>query len=284
SLVRLLRPDAFDAKRDRAAQLWREGTLAWEKRDLPRAEAFLQQAIDTDPTCAPPFVCLGIIAYQERGDYIAAEEYFERAIRRVSTEAQSEILRLAYYHLGRIREAALRFREAQGYYEKAIEIDPVYAEAWRELGGVVYRQALTQEGLPEERLERFRQAARIYETALERLAKRREELVFLTLDNLPGSSDLPFSSRAHNKGLRDQKRRFERFEGEFAYQIAVIRLATGERELAADWAKRAVESPQPLVDYHLLYAQILRELGREGDAQDQIKAARRLDPTHPRLK
>ncbi len=284
TLVNLLQPDRANPARLKAAQLWREGTRLWENRDVDRAEAFFKRAVETDPTCAPPFVCLGIIAYQNRSDYIAAEDYLKRAVRRVTTEGQDEILRLAFYHLGRIRESALRFREAQGYYEKAIEIDPNYAEAWRELGNVVYRHALTLDGAPEDRLERFRQAGRFYEKGLERLEQYREALVLLTLDSMPVSSDLPFSSRTHNRGLRDLRRRLRRTEAEFAYQVGVIHLAIGERGEAKLWAEKAVDSPDPLIDYHLFFAQVLSELGRDDEAKVQFEKAKALDPTDPRVK
>lgn len=283
TLVSLLQPNRISPERVQAAQLWREGTRHWENREIDRAEVFFKRAIDADPTCAPPFVCLGIIAYQNRSDYIAAEDYFKRAVRRVTTKGQDDILRLAYYHLGRIRESALRFREAQGYYEKAIDIDPNYAEAWRELGNAVYQHALTLDGLPQERLERFRQSARYYEKGLEKLEAYRQRLVLLTLDSLPVSSDLPFSSRAHNKGLRDLRKRLRSTEAEFAYRIAVIHLAIGERGQARTWAERAVDSPTPLIDYHLFLAQVLSELGRDDEAKVQIEKARAIDPTDPRV-
>ncbi|MEM7260611.1 MAG: tetratricopeptide repeat protein [Planctomycetota bacterium] len=279
----LMKPGEVSESRDRASQLWREGTRHWEANEITRAEAFFQRAIDTDPTCAPPFVCLGIIAYQEHGDYIGAEDYLRRAVRRVTSEGQNDVLRLAYYHLGRIREIALRFREAQRYFEKAIDIDPNYAEAWRELGNVVFRDALNLDGDPEVRLNRFRQAARIYEKGREGLAQYREKLVFLTLDSLPISNDLPFSSRTHNKGLNELRKRLENTEAQFAYEIAVIHLAIGERDEALRWVEKALEAPAPRVDDHLLAAQIYRELGRSKAAETQMQKARALDPTDPRV-
>ena len=205
-------------------------------------------------------------------------------MRRVATQGQDDVLRLAFYHLGRIRESALRYQEAQGYYEKAIDVDPSYAEAWRELGSVVYQHALSLEGAPEIRLERFRQAARFYAKGLEKLEQYRENLVLLTLDQLPVSSDLPFSSRAHNKGLREMRKRLKNTEAEFAYRIGVIHLAIGERDRAKEWAEKSIDSPTPLIDYHLLLAQVLHQMGREDEAEIQREKARKIDPTDPRVK
>ncbi|MEE8143613.1 MAG: tetratricopeptide repeat protein [Planctomycetota bacterium] len=279
-----LRPELENPARIRARELWRRGNVAWEEGDIQTAERLFQHAIEEDPTCLPPFVCLGIIAYQNHFDYKAANEWFARALRRAPESGEDDLLRLAYYHLGRIHELVFDYELAERAYRSAINLDPNYAEAWHDLGMVIYQDALMlRDASPAQRRERFLDASRTLEDGLKRLREFQRGLYMFTRANLPIGSDLPFSTRDHNRNLKSLKAHLKDTEALFAYRIAVIQLALGDRSRAKEWGEIALKGPTPKADYHLLLANILNLLGEKKEAEKELAKARALDPKHPRL-
>ena len=246
------------------------------------AETLFDRAIEEDPTCIPPYVCLGILKYRDRKDYPEAIDWFVRALKRSSTsEGEKEMRRLAYYHLGRIYSLSLNYELARQALRKAVEIDPNYADAWYDLGDVQYREALMlgAEATLEDRRARFRGAVKTWEEGHQNLRQYRRSLVLMSRGALP-TGGLPFSRRQHNMSLRDLKVELRQLEARFANRLAQAHMALGEREVALTWIERAVDSPSPDAGFYETHARILSSLGRD----DEAKAVReRVDePRRPR--
>ncbi|MFN0059725.1 MAG: tetratricopeptide repeat protein [Planctomycetota bacterium] len=271
--------------RVRASEYFRQGNMLWSDGSIAAAEELFRKAIDEDPSCLPPFVSLGIIAYQVRSDPAAATEWFRRALRRVPLEGEESILRLAYYHLGRIFVLGRDYESAIPTFQRAIDLDPNYADAWLELGHAKFHGALYSPSLSvAERTEQCRDAIRVFQDGSDRLRKFREGLTLLDSTQLPIGSDLPFSAHAHNKSLKDLREKLAASETEFFHRLALVYFAIHEREAARDWAKKAIEGPKPTVEQLVLYSQILAELGQQAESAKFFNRARELNPDHPLVK
>lgn len=281
-----LNEDPSNPIRERANRFWREGVARWnppegetrDSRNIQVAKDLFMQAVETDPTCLAPLVCLGIVAYEGEGDYAAAKEWFRRALRRDHEKGEEELLRLAYYHLGRIAELDLDDDAAEAFYRKAIEIDPEHADTWLDLGNAIFRQALraTDESIDFRRRE-FERASNAYESGLEKIAEFRSKLVFLTNANLPIGHDLPFSTRDHNRDLKHLKDRLTQAEAEFIYRIARTEFAMKNQDKALEWIDRLIKKELADAKHHRLAAAICEELGRSKDAERHRTIANRLD-------
>lgn len=271
-----LDPQIQSSSRVRAVGLWRQGNDAWGREEITRAYDLFQAAVAEDPTYMAPFICLGIICYQEQARDRDAEKWFLRAIKRSPEEGEEELQKLAYYHLGRIHSKYLQSDLAKRSYLKAIAIDPHYIDAWFDLGRVIYQAALHDGKDPTDRRDRFGEAVRVFEDGLKHLEEFRSSLVVLSRANLPVGSDLPFSPREHNRSLKKLREHLTRFEGRFAYRIAQTRFALGEHATAAQWATRSVELPGVRPDYHLLLAAAYEAMGRTSEAKRERDRAARL--------
>ncbi len=279
TLLSALTPEEESPVRRKAARFWREGSVAWGERDLTLAQTLFRKAIDEDPTCITPYVCLGIIAYRERNEYEEAKEWFRNALRRSTPDKDREMQRLAYYHLGRIFGFIADYEMARQSLRKAVEIDPNYADAWYDLGDVIYRQALAMpSATAEERKARFEDAAREWERGYESLREYRRNLVLITRDALPSGENLPFSRREHNITLNQLRDSLRRLEGRFAYRLAQVHLALRLDAPALDWIDKAVNVDEEVAEYHSLRAELLARLGRAGDAEAARKRAAELTP------
>ncbi|MFQ5653702.1 MAG: tetratricopeptide repeat protein [Planctomycetota bacterium] len=285
TLTYALHPERANPAAARAADFWRQGITAWNGGEIDSAEEFFRRAIEEDATSPAPFVSLGIISYREREDREAAIGYFRRALARDAGSGVEGLLRLAYYHLGAIYRDGLEYSLARQAFQRAIDLDPDYADAWYGLGMARYEQALRAHRAPvTERRQGFEKAAGTFERGLEALQSYRGALVFLDRGGLPIDSALPFSTRDHNRSLRDLKARIRAEEARFFHQIAVIRLALGDREKALEWVTKAAESKDPSADSLLLRASILRSLGKDEEAAKDLDRAREIDPEHPFLR
>ena len=279
TLAYALDPAAENPSRVRASEFWREGNAAWQNRDLTLAKTLYQRAVSEDPTCAPPFVCLGIISYQEERNFDQAIKWFRRALKLTSAEGERGVVRLAYYHLGQIYRATLNFEMARQALRKAVEIDPEYADAWYDLGDVIYRDALSMSPRTgvEERRGRFNEAAETWTKGYETLHDYRKSLVLIRRTQLPSSGNLPFSAREHNMSLRDLKIELSRLEARFAHRLAQVQLALGNRPKALEWVEKAVASPKPESLFHETHARILASMGRSEEAAAARAKAKESD-------
>jgi len=218
----------FSEERRKASDLWRQGLKAEADQQLQVAEQFYKQAIEVDPTAMGPFVSLGILQYQKRAQYDEALESFRRAINRSPGPGAEVNARTCYYHIGKIYQFGLDFDKARGALLKAVQLDENYSAAWYELGKIQYDEALLAQSGVEERREKLVIARETFHNGLEALQRYREGLVVLDRTNLPFDSDLPFSTRDHNRTLRELRSRILQELGNFHGRISAISLVLGD--------------------------------------------------------
>jgi len=233
-------------RRRRAADIWRQGTLAYDRQQFESAMQLFQRAHDEDPTSAAPLISLGILSYTYRQDPQTGIDYFRQALSRPEGEGESELRRACYFHLGRIYTLGRDFDMAQKSLMKAVEIDPGYALAWFELGKVQFQEALLIGGDDTERRRDSLEIARAtFLDGITALNAYRERQEILDLNALPFDVELPFSAREHNRSLRDIRQQLLNEIGRFHHEIAKICLALGETSLAKRHLAEAKEAPRP---------------------------------------
>ena len=270
-----LSPDRENPQRRRAADLWRQGILAEADLRLDSAEQFYLRAVREDPTALGPLVSLGIFRYQKRGDFEGGIEYFRRAIGKETGVGDTELMRLSYYHLGRIYQLGYDFARARGSFLKAISLDPGYADAWFDLGNVQYEEALVSDrGDVAKRRETFSEARSTLEQGVRALLRYRQDLVLVDRANLPFDSELPFSTREHNRSLNEIRNRIKEEIARFYDQIAVISLALGEREASLTSIEKAIMQGGESVPRLKILITLLRSLGR---TEEEVRARHSLE-------
>lgn len=275
-LVGRLGSDTENPARARARALCGRANVAWAGGDFDLAYDTFREASNVDPTSLQPLLGLGVLCYTQRGELREAEEWFRRAMKRPAEDSEQEVVRLLYYHLGRLHLNRLEYEQARGAFQRAVSLGPDHADTWFDLGRASYMAAVYASDLsPEVRRTRFGEAARVFEDGVDHLRKYRDGLVVMSSSQLPGDA-LPFSAREHNRSLREFKEHLRAREGRFAHEIARARLATGEVEKAFEWAQRAAESPEPKPDDHLLLATILEAQGKAAEAASERDKAERL--------
>lgn len=123
-VVRVLRPDATDPARRRAAyEAYLEGArLDEEPTTYDRAEAAYLRAIQLDPTLGHALTNLGNLRFR-RGDAAQSESLYKRAL--AIDPEQPE----AYYNLGYIASERGEHAEARSCFEAAVKSDPAFADA-----------------------------------------------------------------------------------------------------------------------------------------------------------
>ena len=123
-VVRVLRPDALDPARRRAAyEAYLEGCrLDEEEATLDRAESCYRRAIALDPSLANALTNLGNLRFR-RGDGKEARALYERAI--AHDPAQPE----AWYNLGFLAFERSELDEAVRLFDRAVSSDPGFADA-----------------------------------------------------------------------------------------------------------------------------------------------------------
>jgi tetratricopeptide (TPR) repeat protein len=113
-------------------------------------QAFKQnlEAATLNPADASAHYNLGLI-YQQRGDFAAATEAFERAVEIDSKEVD------AHYQMGRIAREQGRLNEAIQHFERVVQLEPAHSqhEIWRETALVYYAAGQYRDAL--EMLDRF---------------------------------------------------------------------------------------------------------------------------------
>ncbi|MDE0960600.1 MAG: tetratricopeptide repeat protein [Planctomycetota bacterium] len=222
--------DGKDSSRERrkASELWRRGIAAESDQRFEMAQRMYRQAIEIDPTAMGPFVSLGILQYQQLSDYDGALESLHRAIGREPGMGDGVNERVCYYHIGRIYQFGLDFDRARGALLKSVSLDQDYSAAWYELGRIQYEEALLAGGAVEVRRERLEAARETFMSGIEALTRYRESLVVVDRTNLPFDSALPFSTRDHNRTLRELRVRILEELGRFRGRIGAISLILDE--------------------------------------------------------
>lgn len=81
----------------------------------------------------------GAISFGILGDYFRAIDYLDRAL-----ELEPNNVR-AYYNRAYWKEQSLELEEAEEDYLKAVELDPIYADAYNGLGNVHYKMGKKDE-------------------------------------------------------------------------------------------------------------------------------------------
>jgi protein O-GlcNAc transferase len=112
--------------RDDVLLLNMAGAAARAVGDPVKAESFWGDALKYDPKNSHVLNNMGI-AHRESGRLESALNYFRRAIEVAPTAAIHNNLGVLFYNLR-------RFKEAADEYQKAVKINPQYAEAWANLG------------------------------------------------------------------------------------------------------------------------------------------------------
>jgi len=215
-------------ERRKASDLWRQGIEAEADQRYEVAKRIYREAIEIDPTAMGPFVSLGILQYQHEADYDGALESFRRAIGREPGLGDGANEKICYFHMGRIYQFGLDFDRARGALLKAVRLDRNYSAAWYELGKIQYEEALLARGGIEERRERLEVARDTFRSGIEALTRYRDGLVVVDRTNLPFDSALPFSTRDHNRTLRELRIRILEELGRFRGRIAAISLVLGD--------------------------------------------------------
>jgi len=126
------------------------GYISGALRSQRARESFKQnlEAATLNPADASAHYNLGLI-HQQRGEFDAARERFERAIQIDDDEID------AHYQLGRIARAQKRFADAIKNFEQVVSRDPSHSqhEIWREVGATY--NAAGQHEDARDALERF---------------------------------------------------------------------------------------------------------------------------------
>jgi tetratricopeptide (TPR) repeat protein len=175
-----------------------------------------------------PFVSLGILQYQHFTDYDAALESLHRAIGREPGMGDGVNERVCYYHIGRIYQFGLDFDRARGALLKSVSLDQNYSAAWYELGRIQYEEALLAGGAVEVRRERLEAARETFMSGIMALTRYRRGLIVVDRTNLPFDNALPFSTRDHNRTLRELRIRILEELGRFRGRIGAISLILDE--------------------------------------------------------
>ncbi|HIG05797.1 MAG TPA: tetratricopeptide repeat protein [Planctomycetes bacterium] len=215
-------------ERRKASDLWRRGLAAEADQRFELAERLYKQAIEIDPTAMGPFVSLGILQYQHFIDYDAALESLHRAIGREPGMGDGVNERVCYYHIGRIYQFGLDFDRARGALLKSVSLDQNYSAAWYELGRIQYEEALLAGGAVEVRRERLEAARETFMSGIMALTRYRRGLIVVDRTNLPFDNALPFSTRDHNRTLRELRIRILEELGRFRGRIGAISLILDE--------------------------------------------------------
>ncbi|UJR78258.1 tetratricopeptide repeat protein [Sandaracinus amylolyticus] len=123
-VVRVLRPDALDPARRRAAyEAYLEGCrLDEDESTLDRAEACYRRAISLDPALANALTNLGNLRFR-RGDGKEARGLYERAIELDPEQPE------AWYNLGFLAFERSELEEAVRLFDRAVSSDPSFADA-----------------------------------------------------------------------------------------------------------------------------------------------------------
>lgn len=158
SLLQLsVRPDG---RQNQAEIHFLLGEAFYHRRLLEEAEAELKESLDSIPENPQAIELLGRVCLT-RGDFAQAAEHFQRGVDLYPHYADFCLL----YSLA--LAALERYSPAIDQIERAIQINPYYAQAHFELGMVLIQNMLRRKeyeltlGLPEKAIQSFNQAAQL---------------------------------------------------------------------------------------------------------------------------
>jgi TolB-like protein/Flp pilus assembly protein TadD len=214
-----------------------------------RPEAFeaLQRALSTDPNLAGAHVELARLYYMMDWDVPAAHRELDKAV------ALQPNATTATWLIGYIADSEGRFDEAIAAHLKGRDIDPLFADNYRQLGNAYYRAGRLDEGaaILTEANKRFPGArTNHYRLGLIRLAQHHPEEALaefklepdedfrllgppLALDALgrKAEADRALAEALASKTIPDSA----------AYQVALIYAHRGNTEQALQWLDRALK-------------------------------------------
>jgi len=215
-------------ERKRSSDLWKKGLVALADDRIDTAERFYEEAILADPSAMGPYVSLGVLLYQKRSNFDKALESFSKALGRKPGSGDLVNERACYYHIGKIYSLAFDLGKARGALRKAVQLDPNYSVAWYELGQIQYDEALVSTGARADRKAMLEESRETFGRGLAALKRYREGLIVVDRTNLPFDSQLPFSTRDHNRSLREIRQRILSDIGRFRARIAAISWMVGD--------------------------------------------------------
>ena len=254
-------------ERKRSSDLWKKGLVALAEDRIDTAERFFEEAILADPSAMGPYVSLGVLLYQKRSNFNKALESFSKALGRKPGTGDLVNERACYYHIGKIYSLAIDLEKARGALRKAVQLDPNYSVAWYELGQIQYDEALLSSGDRNDRKVLLEDSRETFGRGLSALKRYREGLIVVDRTNLPFDSQLPFSTRDHNKSLREMRQRILADMGRFRARIAAISWMIGDDSRVIQEFEAARREESLNEDLRFLSRRARARLGEGSDQQ-----------------
>jgi tetratricopeptide (TPR) repeat protein len=124
---RALKLDDFESAWQRADAHHKRAEILWSQKAYAEAIAGFRQAIEIYPGHSGAHLLLGVALYESEKDLAAAEAAL------LAAQKLSPKGKWSYYQLGRIYEQEGQQERAEQMYERAVELDPGFAEAARRL-------------------------------------------------------------------------------------------------------------------------------------------------------
>ena len=246
-----------------------------------------EKALLNEPGYAPALATLGLVALEDTHDLAAAARYFQRA------------LTLAPYDLEIIRHVVVflqslgRLEAAIALGEYAISRDPVNAANHANLGNS-YRWS----GRPEDAVAAYRTALRLSPglgaahsfIGLALITQGQHEEALAAIEREPFEPyrliglalvHHAMGDAAHSDAALTEL--IEKYEKEWAYNIAYVHAARGQPDLAFEWLDRAVEYHDPGLSLIIVepnfanlesdprWREFLRKLGKSSEQLDAIR-------------
>ena len=269
-----------------AFKLFSRGLRYYEEGyDIARQAA--EKALLNEPGYAPALATLGLVALEDTHDLAAAARYFQRA------------LTLAPYDLEIIRHVVVflqslgRLEAAIALGEYAISRDPVNAANHANLGNS-YRWS----GRPEDAVAAYRTALRLSPglgaahsfIGLALITQGQHEEALAAIEREPFEPyrliglalvHHAMGDAAHSDAALTEL--IEKYEKEWAYNIAYVHAARGQPDLAFEWLDRAVEYHDPGLSLIIVepnfanlesdprWREFLRKLGKSSEQLDAIR-------------
>jgi adenylate cyclase len=214
-----------------------------------RPEAFeaLQRALSIDPNLADAHVELARLYYMMDWDVPAAHRELDKAVALQPNSTSATWL------IGYIADSEGRFDEAIAAHQKGRDIDPLFADNYRQLGNAFYRAGRLDEGaaILTEAIKRFPGSRTAhYRLGLIRLAQHRPDEALAQFKQEPdddfGLLGPPLALDALGRKAEADHALAEALAsktipGSAAYQIALIYAHRGNADLAFQWLDRALK-------------------------------------------
>jgi Tfp pilus assembly protein PilF len=177
-----------------------------ERGDIYSVRKMYREAIEAYQQVKPPTAIMFNkigIAYQQQNDLATAKKYYERAVKLQPKYAE------AINNLGTVQYTLKNYRRATNYYKKALALQPRSASVLSNLGTAWFSR------------RNYKEATKCYEEAL--------------------SIDPQVFERHGNRGVLLQERDVEE-RSKFDYYMARVYAKKGMNELALQYIRKALES------------------------------------------